>query len=85
MKGQARSMVMRPQTAATTSLKDETRILNKIKYLEKIEQKIEDDLEEFVSRRGDKAKQNQTGIRITKKILLDASQCDQISEISTVS
>jgi hypothetical protein len=49
-------MAARPQTAATSSLKDETRILNKLKILEKIEQKIEEDLEEFLGRRGDKVK-----------------------------
>ena len=48
MGNQARAMI-RPQTAATTSLADETRILNKLKYLEKIEQKIEDDLDQFVN------------------------------------
>lgn len=37
MQGQARAIAVRPQTAATTTLKDETRILNKLKYLEKIE------------------------------------------------
>ena len=47
---------MRPQTAATSTLKDETRILAKLKYLEKIEQRIEEDLEEFVNKRGDKEK-----------------------------
>ena len=49
-------------TAATTSLQDETRIVNKLKYLEKIEQKIEDDLEMFVSRRGDTEKKKKVGI-----------------------
>lgn len=56
MKGNAKAIAQRPQTAATSSLKDEQRILNKLKYLEKIEQRIEQDLEDFVSRRGDKKK-----------------------------
>ena len=71
-KGQARTMV-RPQTAATTSIKDETRILNKLKYLEKIEQRIEEDLEQFVNRRGDKSKDDKKGIAITKEMLLECS------------
>lgn len=54
-KGHARAII-RPQTAATTSIKDEFRILTKLKMLEKIEQKIEDDLEQFVNRRGDQTK-----------------------------
>jgi hypothetical protein len=37
-------------------LKDETRIQNKLRVLEKIEQKIEEDLEEFLGRRGDHIK-----------------------------
>ena len=37
MGSRARVMAARPQTAATSSLKDETRILNKLKVLEKIE------------------------------------------------
>jgi hypothetical protein len=36
MKGAAKAAI-RPQTAATTTIKDESRILNKLKYLEKIE------------------------------------------------
>lgn len=54
--GKAKGIAMRPQTAATSTLKDETRILAKLKYLEKIEQRIEEDLEEFVNKRGDKEK-----------------------------
>lgn len=46
MKG--KSIAVRPYTAATTSIKDEHRIMNKLRILEKIEQKIEDDLEEFI-------------------------------------
>jgi len=30
-------MVARPMTAATTNVKDESRILSKLKYLEKVE------------------------------------------------
>ena len=37
MKGQAKAIAQRPQTAATSTLKDETRILKKLKVLEKIE------------------------------------------------
>ena len=55
MKSSAKAQI-RPQTAATTTLKDETRIQNKLRVLEKIEQKIEEDLEEFLGRRGDHIK-----------------------------
>lgn len=59
-------MVARPVTAATTNLKDESRILNKLKVLEKIERRIEEDLEEFCGRRADKQKANKKGIAVTK-------------------
>jgi len=76
--------MVRPQTAATSSIKDETRILNKLKYLEKIEQRIEEDLEAFVNRRGDKAKDEKKGIAVSKEMLLECSQCDKLEEISTI-
>ena len=37
MKSNAKAIAQRPQTAATTSVHDEQRILSKLKYLEKIE------------------------------------------------
>ena len=76
---------MRPQTAATTSLIDESRIINKLKVLEKIEAKIEEDLDAFIQGRGDREKQKKKGIAISKKMLLEESQCDDLYEISNVS
>jgi len=76
---------MRPQTAATSTLRDETRIVNKLKYLEKIEQKIEDDLDDFINKRGDKYKAPKTGVPITKKIILEASNADTLDQVTTVS
>ena len=84
MGSQAKAMV-RPQTAATSSLADETRILNKLKYLEKIEQRIEEDLDEFVHKRGDKSKKDKKGVQLTLDMILQASQCDKIEDVSTVS
>lgn len=52
--------------------------------LEKIEQRIEDDLEQFVNRRGDKKKQEKKGVHITKDMLLEASNCDTLEEINAV-
>ena len=60
----------RPQTAATTTKKDEQRIKKKILSLEAIERKIEEDLEEFNNRK--KAK-TESGVRVTKAMLLEAS------------
>ena len=75
--GQAKAMI-RPQTAATSSLADETRILNKLKYLEKIEQRIEEDLDQFVHRRGDALKKEQKGTYVSKVLILEASQCEEL-------
>ena len=85
MKSNAKAIAQRPQTAATSSNQDEQRILAKLKYLEKIEQKIEDDLEAFVTRRGDKEKAKRTGLAVTKQMLLEASQADTLQEIDMVS
>lgn len=48
MMGAAASIAVRPQTAATTTLIDESRIINKLRILERIEAKIEDDLDAFI-------------------------------------
>lgn len=43
--------LIRPQTAATNTKRDETRIKKKLLVLENIERKIEEDLEEFNNRK----------------------------------
>ena len=72
----------RPQTAATTTKKDESRIKKKLEILEKIERKIEDDIEEFNQKKDINKKDK--GIRVTKQLLLDYTTCDKLSEIQTV-
>ncbi len=53
--------------------------------LEKIERKIEDDIEEFQSKRtGDRRKKEEKGVKITKKMILESSQCDQLEEVQAV-
>lgn len=59
--------------------------MSKLKYLEKIESRIEDDLEEFISRRGDLKKSKQKGITVNRKFLMDASQSENLYEINMVS
>lgn len=75
--------VQRPRTAATTSKKDEERIKKKLMALEQIERKLELDIEEFNKKKD--VKKGQTGVRLTKAMLLEASQCDSLSEIQAVS
>lgn len=71
----------RPQTAATTSKKDEDRIKKQLKYLEGIEDKIERDLELFDEQRagGPKKMKDKKGIRLTIEMLLEGSQCDELN------
>lgn len=57
--------LVRPQTAATTTKKDEERIKKQLRYLEQIESKIEDDIDIFQSQRGIKKKETK-GQPVTK-------------------
>lgn len=74
MIGNGGRKLARPKTAATSTKKDEGRIKNKLKMLENIERKIEEDLEEFNNKR---KPQNslikESGIKLTKAMLLDSS------------
>ena len=65
--------MMRPRTAATTTKKDEDRIKKKIAMLENIERKIDEDIEEFNSKRKTTSNHFEKGVRITKKMLLEVS------------
>jgi hypothetical protein len=47
--------------------------MNKLRVLEKIEQRIEEDLEEFLGRRGDQIKSKKKGVQITRPMILEAS------------
>lgn len=47
--------------------------MNKLRVLEKIEQRIEEDLEEFLGRRGDQVKSQKKGLQVTKAMILEAS------------
>lgn len=64
---------MRPQTAATTNMKDEARIKKQIQYLEGIEKKIEDDIDNFNAQRDVAKTKDKKGVKITKEMLLEGS------------
>jgi hypothetical protein len=57
---------MRPQTAATSTKKDEERIKKQLKYLELIESKIEDDIDAFNNQRKGGPLKDKKGVKITK-------------------
>ncbi len=69
-------IITRPRTAATSTKKDEDRIKKKIFTLEQIERKIEEDIEEFNSRKKAKAP---AGVKVNKHMILEAAQCDDLS------
>ena len=77
--------LIRPQTAATSTKKDEDRIKKQLKYLEQIEEKIENDLAVFsFDGPAEEKKQVKKGVIITKQILLETSHVDEVSEIHTL-
>jgi len=73
----------RPQTAATTNVYDESRIKDKLKYLENIEMSIEDDINKLRETDFDakKEKKKTEGKRLTKKMILEAAMCDDLDEV----
>lgn len=83
--------IIRPQTAATTTKKDEERIRKQMSYFEMLEQKIDADLDKMAKNedaKGDdtaKKRAHKKGVQVTRQMLLNASQCDELHEIQTVS
>jgi hypothetical protein len=69
----------RPQTAATSTMKDEQRIKKQLQYLEGIEKRIEEDIEQFNYQRA--GRKEKKGVRLTKRMLLEGSQCDELNQI----
>lgn len=63
-------------------MKDEQRIKKQLQYLEGIEKRIEDDIEQFNFQR--MGKKEKKGVKLTKQMLLDGSQCDELNQIQTV-
>lgn len=80
--------IIRPQTAATTTKKDEDRIKKQMRYFEMLESKIDADLEKMTREKDFdevKKKPEKKGVQVTRKMLLNASQCDELHEIQAVS
>jgi hypothetical protein len=83
----ARSKLVRPQTAATTTKTDEARIKKKLDFFEQLERKLEDDIEEFKQQRKDPfddKKYEDKGRRLTKQMVLDAANCDDLDQVQTL-
>ena len=89
----SRPAMARPRTAATTNPYDESRIKQKLMFLEAMDAKIEKDINEVVSNldaykiMSNKALQEantKKGHRLTKKLVLEASMCDELHEVETL-
>ena len=48
------------------SKENERKLIDKLKFLEDIERKIEEDLDDFINKRGDKKKSQKKGVSISK-------------------
>ena len=96
-KGQQGMVAQRPKTAATSSAFDEKRIKDKMKYLDNIFDKLEDeivsttdgiDLDFFRGKRNPaltdpKSKQN--GVKVTRKMVLENSMmCEDMLDVTTL-
>lgn len=89
-------MPQRPNTAATSTVYDEKRIKDKLKYLDDVFDKIDDQIEKgvsnidmdfFTGKAVTKKVDNRSkeGIKLTRKIVLDNSMmCDELPEITTL-
>ena len=73
----------RPRTAATTSIYDESRIKDKIQYLDEVEQRITADIESIKADRnfGKKPDEN---VPVTKKMILESAMCDTLDQVGTI-
>jgi hypothetical protein len=76
-------MNARPRTAATSNHFDETRIKNKIDYLEKIEREIDVDIDKIMATPSVQTKKH-AAVRLSKQMVLDASMSETLEEVNTL-
>jgi Leucine-rich repeat (LRR) protein len=72
----------RPRTAATTTVFDESRIKDKIKYLDHLEDSLNTDIERIL--KTDIAANKKSKVKLTKQMLLENSMCDDLNEVQTL-
>jgi len=91
-------MIQRPHTAATSTMYDEKRIKDKMKYLDDVFSKIDEevlktadkiDIDFFRGQRNPALKDPQAaekqGVKLTKQMVLDNSlMCDNLEEVTTL-
>jgi hypothetical protein len=79
----ARLMNTRPNTAATTNHFDETRIKDKINYLDKIEKEIDLDIDKIMAA-PTATKKKQVSARLSKNMVLEAAMSETLDEVNTL-
>ena len=72
----------RPKTAATTTFYDESRIKDKIAYLENIELSIDTNIEKLLAQ--DITKPTKKVQRLTKSLICDNAMCDELGDVQTL-
>ena len=89
-------MAQRPRTAATSTVYDEKRIKDKLKYLDNVFDKIDEeigkgvdniDIDFFTGKAVTKKEDNRSkeGIKLTRAIVLENSMmCDELAEVTTL-
>lgn len=77
-------MNARPRTAATSNHIDESRIKDKINYLENIEQQIDLDIDKIMAAPNVKSKKQANVTKLTKKLVLEASMSENLDEVNTL-
>ena len=77
-------MNARPRTAATSNYIDESRIKEKINYLEDIEKRIDLDIDKIIAEPTVKSKNQAKVTKLTKKLVLEASMSENLNEVSTL-
>lgn len=77
-------MNARPRTAATSNYIDESRIKEKINYLENIEKRIDLDIDKIIAEPTVKSKNQAKVTKLTKKLVLEASMSENLDEVNTL-
>jgi hypothetical protein len=86
---------MRPRTAATTNKYDESRIKDKLRALERLEDSLTNDIDKVANeidlftmvREAESYAENpgrENGVRLTKQLVLDNSMVEELIEVKTL-
>jgi len=84
----APNMPQRPNTAACSTVYDESRVKNKLRVLEDMQNKLDDEMEKYFDGTDQFSKRKEgsleKGVRVNKSMLLEAGMVDEIEDIKMV-